>query len=156
MVLLTTVPPRKLHRRGHKLAETFAARPVDMYLRAKHRLAGHVALFENDNPVYQMMVCRKLAWWCQEERLWGDGKPVWNERMAVRAWRAKDTRVVGWNAVAQRLALSSQAFLCETEARVSCTVWESASSCVLLYKALCLCFTFVLDSLLNGCRERDP
>ena len=42
---------RKLHRRGHELAEGFAVGPVDMYLRAKHRLAGHFARLENDNPV---------------------------------------------------------------------------------------------------------
>ena len=32
---------RKLHRRGHEIAETFAVSPVDMYRRAEHRLAGH-------------------------------------------------------------------------------------------------------------------
>ena len=36
---------KKLHRRGHDLAEAFAVSPVDMYLCAKHRLAGHFALF---------------------------------------------------------------------------------------------------------------
>ena len=53
---------KKLHRRGHDLARVFATSPVDLYLRTKHRLAGHFARFENDSPVYQMLVCRSLAW----------------------------------------------------------------------------------------------
>ena len=32
-------------RRGHELAEVFAVSPVDMYLRAKHCLAGHFCPF---------------------------------------------------------------------------------------------------------------
>ena len=63
-----------MHRRGHELAEVFEISPVNMHHRAKHRLAGHFAHFENDNPVYQMLVRRNLAWWRQEQRLWGKTK----------------------------------------------------------------------------------
>ena len=38
---------KKLHRRGHDLARVFAVSPVDLYLRTKHRLAGHFARFES-------------------------------------------------------------------------------------------------------------
>ena len=108
---------RKLHRRGHEQAEAFAVSPVDLYLRAKHRLAGHFARFENDNPVYQMMVCRNLAWWRQEQRLLGKTKfggahpqrfNAWRwesclERAygCVRLAREEDPRALGWNSVAQ-------------------------------------------------------
>ena len=42
--------------------------------RAKHRLTGHFARFEKDNLVYQMLVCRHLAWWRQEQRVRGKTK----------------------------------------------------------------------------------
>ena len=108
---------RMLHRRGHKLAEAFAVGPVDMYLRAMHRLAGHFARFEDDNLVYQMLVCRNLAWWRQERRVWGKTKFGGAHPQRFNAWRwescleracgcarlarGEDPREVGWNAVAQ-------------------------------------------------------
>ena len=65
---------RKLHRRGHELAEVFAVSPFDMHLRAKHRLVGHVARFVFDNPVYQLLESRNLACWREEQRVWGKTK----------------------------------------------------------------------------------
>ena len=97
---------KKLHRRGHDLAKVFAVSPVDLYLRTKHRLAGHFARFENDSPVYQMLVCRNLAWWRQEQRVWGKtkfggahrrgsmhgaGSRVWSGRTGVRGWSVVET-----------------------------------------------------------------
>ena len=61
---------KKPHHKGHDLARIFAVSPVELYLRTKHRLAGHIARFESGNPVYQMLVCRNLAWWRQEQRVW--------------------------------------------------------------------------------------
>ena len=78
---------RKLTRRGHELAETFAVSLVDMYLRAKHRLAGHSARFESDNLLYQMLVCRKLAWWRQEQRVWNKSKFGGAHPQRFNAWR---------------------------------------------------------------------
>ena len=78
---------RKLHRRGHELAGAFAVSPVDMYLRGKHSLAGHFARFEEDNPVYQLMVCRNLAGWRQEQHLWGKTKFGGAHPQRFDAWR---------------------------------------------------------------------
>ena len=78
---------KKLHRKGHDLARVFAVSPVDLYLRTKHRLAGHFARFESDNPVYQMLVCRNLAWWRQEQRVWGKTKFGGAHAQRFNAWR---------------------------------------------------------------------
>ena len=69
------------------LAEVFAVSPVDLYRRAKHRLARHFARFESDNPVFQMMVCRDLAWWRQEQRVWGKTKFGGAHPQRFNAWR---------------------------------------------------------------------
>ena len=90
---------RKLHRRRHEMAKVFAVSPVDVYLRAKHRLAGHFARFESDNPVCQM-VCRNLAWWRKERSMVeltrrgfkrGAGNRVWSGRTGVRGWSVVET-----------------------------------------------------------------
>ena len=112
---------KKLHRRGHDLARVFVVSPVDLYLRTKHRLAGHFARFENDSPVYQMLVCRNLAWWRQEQRVWGKTKFGGAHPQRFNAWRWEtcleraygctrlerggDPRAVGWTAVAQNKCL---------------------------------------------------
>ena len=63
---------RKLHRRGAELAKAFAVRTVDVYLRAKHRLAGHFARFKDDNPVYEMNGVQNSGVVCaREQRLLG-------------------------------------------------------------------------------------
>ena len=79
-----------------RVGRSLRSQPVDVHLRAKHRLAGQFARFENHNPVYQMLVCRNLAWWRQEQRVWGKtkfadngltrgaGSLVWNVRMVAR------------------------------------------------------------------------
>ena len=109
---------KKLHRKGHELARVFAVSPVDLYLRTEYRLAGHFARSECDNhPVYQMMVCRNLAWWRQEQRVWGKTKFGGAHPQRFNAWRWEscleraygctrlerggDPRAVGWIAVAQ-------------------------------------------------------
>ena len=78
---------KKLHRKGHELARIFAVSPVDLYLRTKHRLAGHFARFESDNPVYQMMESRNLAWWRQEQLAWGKTKFGGAHPQRFNSWR---------------------------------------------------------------------
>ena len=106
---------RKPSRR--ELDEAFAVSPVGMYLRAKHRLARHFARCESDNPVYQMLVCKNLAWWRQDQRVRGKTKFGGAHPERLNAWRWEscleraygctwlerggDPRAVGWNAVAQ-------------------------------------------------------
>ena len=89
---------KKLHRKGHDLARVFVVSPVDLYLRTKHRLAEHFARFESDNLVYQMMVCRNLAWWRQEQPVWGKTKfgessPAEVQRMALGVVSGAGVRV---------------------------------------------------------------
>ena len=102
---------KKLHHKGHALARVFAVSPVELYFRTKHRLAEHFV------RLYQMLVCRNLAWWRQEQRVWGKTKfggahpqrfNAWRwESCLVRAYgctrleRGGDPRAVGLTAVAQ-------------------------------------------------------
>ena len=123
MVPLTTVSPRSdgSYTAGDTSWRELSQPDQSMCIFAQSTVwARHVALFEkNDNHVYQMMVCRKLAWWCQEERLRGKTKFGGAHPQRFNAWRwetcleraygcarlahAEDPRVVGCNAVAQRL-----------------------------------------------------
>ena len=85
-------------------------------------IAGHFCPFRSVAiPVYQMLVCRNLAWWRQEQRVWGKTKfggahpqrfNVWRwETCLERAYgctrleRGGDPRAVGWTAVAQNKCL---------------------------------------------------
>ena len=80
---------RKLHRRGHELAEVFAGSPVDLYLRAKHRLA--IIL-----PV--LRTTTQCTWcWCVVEltrrgSTRGAGNRVWSGRTGVRVWSVVETQ----------------------------------------------------------------
>ena len=78
---------KRLPSKGHELARVFAVSPVDLYFRTKHRLAGHFARFENDSPVYQMMVCRNLAWSRQEQRVWSKTKFGGAHPQRFNEWR---------------------------------------------------------------------
>ena len=97
---------KKLHRKGHDLARVFAVSQVDLYLRTKHRLAGHL-------PVLKMTVLcircwcagiwlggvrnnaygarRSLVEFTRRGSTHGAGNRVWSERTDVRGWSVVET-----------------------------------------------------------------
>ena len=99
------------------MAEAFAVSPVDMYLRAKHRLAGQFARFESDNPAHQVLVCRNLPSGVRNNAYGAKLSLVELTRKGLNAWRwesclerayrcarlacGEDPPAVGGNAVAQ-------------------------------------------------------
>ena len=109
---------RKLHRRGHELAEAFTESVLLTCIFAQSIVSRRILpVFEDDNPVYQMLVCRNLALWRQEQRVWDKTKCGGAHPQRFDAWRwescleraygctrlaqGEDPRAVGWNAVAQ-------------------------------------------------------
>ena len=98
---------RKLHRRGHELAEVFAVSPVDLYLRTKLRLAGHFARFESDNPdddgVQESGLVASGATRVEQDEVWWSS-PAEVQRVALGIVSGAGVRVVethvGWIAVA--------------------------------------------------------